>query len=130
MKLIKKWEEKIIRKDLVYKANKYKYDFQQYETIRSFGASISSCKISVDKADINQNSLLDSLKDFDSGSRPKATKFKNKKRNSYKSAYALYEGRKLVLNAFRSGLFRFKSKQNKMKQNKIRQNRKQQDLKY
>ena len=30
---IQKWEEKIKRKDLIYKPNKYKYDFQQYETI-------------------------------------------------------------------------------------------------
>ena len=37
---IKKWEEKIKRKDLIYKANKYKYDLQQHETTRSFGESI------------------------------------------------------------------------------------------
>ena len=36
---IKKWEEKIRRKDLVYIKNKYRYDFQQYETMRSFGDS-------------------------------------------------------------------------------------------
>ena len=30
---IKKQEEKIKRKDLIYKANKYKYNFQQYEAI-------------------------------------------------------------------------------------------------
>ena len=34
---IKKWEEKTNAKELIYKANKYKYDSQQYETIRSFG---------------------------------------------------------------------------------------------
>ena len=34
---IKKWEEKTKGKDLIYKANKYKYDSQQYETIRAFG---------------------------------------------------------------------------------------------
>ena len=41
---IKIWEEKIKRKDLIYKANKYKYDFQQYETIISFGESIHTAK--------------------------------------------------------------------------------------
>ena len=35
-----KWEEKITWKDLIYRANKYRYDFQQYETIRSFGENI------------------------------------------------------------------------------------------
>ena len=29
---IKKLEAKIKRKDLIYKANKYKYNFQQYQT--------------------------------------------------------------------------------------------------
>ena len=32
----RKLEEKIKRKDLKYKTNKYLYDFQQFETIRSF----------------------------------------------------------------------------------------------
>ena len=30
---LKNWEEKIKRKYLIYKENRYKYDFQQYETI-------------------------------------------------------------------------------------------------
>ena len=34
---IKKWEEQIRPKDLVYKTNQNKYDSQLYETIRSFG---------------------------------------------------------------------------------------------
>ena len=34
---IKKWEEKIKRKDLKYETKKYMHDFQQYETILSFG---------------------------------------------------------------------------------------------
>ena len=48
---IKKWEEKIKRKDLICKANKYKYDFQKYETIRFFGESIYSGKINIDEAE-------------------------------------------------------------------------------
>ena len=36
---------------------------------------------------------------------------KNKKRSTYKSAYALYEGRELILNAFRSGIFAIKIKE-------------------
>ena len=30
---------------LIYKAHKYKYDFQQYESIRSFGESIYTGKL-------------------------------------------------------------------------------------
>ena len=80
MDKIKKWEW-----DLVYKANKYKY-----ETIRSFGDSIYNGKISVDEAEIDQSSLLDGLADFNDRSRPKTAEGKNKKRNTYKSAYAFY----------------------------------------
>ena len=43
-----KWE-KIKQKDLKYKTNKYIYDFQQSETIRSFGDSISNGKINIDE---------------------------------------------------------------------------------
>ena len=52
-------ERKIRQKDLVYKTNKYKYDFQQYKAIRPFGDSIYNGKTSLDEADIDQSSLLD-----------------------------------------------------------------------
>ena len=37
---LKNGKKKTKQKDLIYKINKYKYDFQQYEFIRSFGESI------------------------------------------------------------------------------------------
>ena len=43
--------KKIKWKDLIYKTNKYKYDFRQYETIRSFGESIYAGKITTDEAE-------------------------------------------------------------------------------
>ena len=76
---VKKWEEKIRRKDLLYKTNKYRYDFQQYETISSFGDSIYNGKISIDEGDIDQSSSLDGLKDFNDKARPKTAEGKNKK---------------------------------------------------
>ena len=42
---IRKWKEKIEGKDLIYKTNQYLYDFQQFETIRSFGDSIYTGKL-------------------------------------------------------------------------------------
>ena len=68
---IKKWEEKGRRKDWVYKTNKYKYSFQQYDTISPFRDSIYNGKISINEAGIDQSSLLDSLTDFNDRSRPK-----------------------------------------------------------
>ena len=77
---IKKWEEKIRRKDLVSKTNKYKYDSQQYDTIWSFRDNVYTGKIDIDNADIDQSSLLDGLNDFNDRVRPKNVKNKNKKK--------------------------------------------------
>ena len=45
--------------------------------------------------------------------RPKTKESKDKKRNTYESVNALYEGRELTLNAFKSGIFPTKEKQGK-----------------
>ena len=45
----------------MYNANKYKKDFQQYETIRSFGESIYTGKINIDEAEMDQSDLLKNL---------------------------------------------------------------------
>ena len=111
---IKKWEEKGRRKDWVYKTNKYKYSFQQYDTISPFrDFVIYNGKISINEAGIDQSSLLDGLTDFNDRSRPKTAEGKNKKENTYKSANAFYEGRVLILNAFRSRIFSIKERRGK-----------------
>ena len=50
---VKKWENKLNEQNLKYKAGKYKYDFQQYESIRSFGESIYYFKIGIHEADMD-----------------------------------------------------------------------------
>ena len=45
---LKIWENKIKRKGLKYETNKYIYDFQQFETIRSFGNSVYTRKVEMD----------------------------------------------------------------------------------
>ena len=42
---IKKWKNKIKRKKIKLETNRYIFDFQQFETIRSFGNSIYNGKI-------------------------------------------------------------------------------------
>ena len=54
----KKFEGKINQKDLMYKASKYRYDFQQYQMIRSFGESIYTGKIKTNEAEMDQSNLL------------------------------------------------------------------------
>ena len=110
---IKKWEEKIKREDFKYKTKNYAYDFQQYETIRSFGESIYAGKISIHKAEMDQTNLLENIVKFNNKSRPKTKEDKEKRRNTFDSISAPYEGRELTLNSFRSGMFPIKAKQGK-----------------
>ena len=89
---IKKWEEKVKTKDLTDKANKYKYDFQQYETVRSFSESIYTDKINIDEAEMDQSNLSKKLVEFNGKSRPKTVEGKDKKGTTFESVNVLYEG--------------------------------------
>ena len=51
------------------------------------------------------------MAEFNNKSRPKTTEGNDKKGHTYESAYALYEGRELILNAFKSGIFPIKATQ-------------------
>ena len=46
------------------KTNKYTYDFQQFQTIRSFCDNIYTGKINVDEVDMGQNNLLENIGKF------------------------------------------------------------------
>ena len=76
---IKKWEEKIKRVDLKYKTKTCIYDFQQYETVRSFGESIYTQNISIVEAQENQSNLLKNIVEFNNKSRPKNKEVEDKK---------------------------------------------------
>ena len=77
---IRKWEEKIKRKDLKYETKKHIYDFQQYEKIRSFGESIYTGKAKLVEAEEDQSNQLKDIVEFDNKSRPRAKDGKEKKR--------------------------------------------------
>ena len=89
---IKKLEEIIRRKDLKYETKKHMYDFQQYETIRSFGDNIYTGKINIDEAEMDQSNLLDNMVKFNNKSKPKTKEGKAKKQNAFDSVNALYKG--------------------------------------
>ena len=65
-------------------------EIKKYETIRSFGDGIYTGKIKIDEAEIDQNNILKNIVEFNNKSRPIENKVK--KRDTYESAYALYEG--------------------------------------
>ena len=76
---VKKWEEKIKREDLKYKTKNYTYDFQQYETIRSFDESADTRKAIIAEAEEDQSNLLENLVKFNNKSGPKKKEGKDKK---------------------------------------------------
>ena len=79
----------------------------------SFGDSIYTGKISIDEAEMDQTNLLDNVVNFKNISRPRSIEDKDKKRNIFNSASALYKGREITLNAFRSKIFPIKATKGK-----------------
>ena len=79
--------------------------------IRSFGENIYAGKINIQEAETDQTNLLENMVKCNNKSRPKTKEGKNKKRSIFDSVSALYEGRELTLNTFRSGIFSIKEKQ-------------------
>ena len=47
------------------------YDFQQFETLRSFGDNIYTGKISIDEDEMDQNNLLENMVEFNNKTRTK-----------------------------------------------------------
>ena len=77
---IKKWESKINQKDLKCETKNSLHDFQQYDTIRSFGDNICSAKISTDEAEMDQTNLLKIWKEFSKRFRPRIKRDRDKKK--------------------------------------------------
>ena len=75
---IKKWEEKVKRKNLKYKTNKYVYGFEQVKTIKSFGDRIYTGKIIIDESEIDQSNLLENMVEFHNKSKPKTKEVRMK----------------------------------------------------
>ena len=57
----------------------YIYNFQQYETMRSFGESVDTQKTSIVEAEKDQSNLLKNIVEFNNKSRPKNKEGKDKK---------------------------------------------------
>ena len=78
---IKKLKEKIKGKDLKYETKKHIYEFQQYETIRSFGESIYNCKVNkfnMDEREMHQSNLLKNMVECNDKSKPGLKKVRKK----------------------------------------------------
>ena len=70
---------KIKLNEKIFNIKQVNFDFQQCATIRSFGESVYSSKISIIKAGMDQNNLLENVKKINDKSRPKTKEREDKK---------------------------------------------------
>ena len=90
---------------MVYKGTNKTYDFRNFKTIRAFGNEIRNNVISLDTANIEQANLLSYVYDFTKKTRPRSLAQKQLRAEVVDSVTSLVEGREMVINAFKSGIF-------------------------
>ena len=90
---------------MVYYSSKEPFNFKIFKTIRSLGKNIYSGKITMDGRDEEQCDLIEYILNL----KPKNSYDKKNIKNVLNTAKNLYDGRELVVNAFKSGLFLLKS---------------------
>ena len=90
---------------MVYKGTNKTYDFRNFKTIRTFGNEIRNNVISLDTANIEQANLLSYIYDFTKITRPRNPEQRKLKSDVVDSVTSLVQGRKMVINAFKSGIF-------------------------
>ena len=69
---IKEIERNVDRENLFYKSSKKPCDFKNFRTIRTFGEDIYKGQITFEEADEYQSDLLNKIKDFIAGTKPKS----------------------------------------------------------
>ena len=106
IKRIVEIEEKVDRNKMVSKGTNKTYDFRNFKTIRAFGNEIRNNIISLDTANIEQANLLSYIYDFTKKAKPRDPKQRELRADVLNSATELFNGREVVLNAFKSGTFR------------------------
>ena len=97
---IKEIEKIVNRENLIYKTNKYVYNFQQFETIKFFAKNIFAGQSTLDNADKYQSNLLHEIFDFNKNMKPRSFRKKKQKGDTLDSINALFQGREMVINAF------------------------------
>ena len=97
---IKEIEKIVNRENLIYKTNKYVYNFQQFETIKFFAKNIFAGQSTLDNADKYQSNLLHEIFDFNKNMKPRSFRKKKQKGDTLDSIDALFQGREMVINAF------------------------------
>ena len=78
------------RENLVYRANKYRYNFENFRTINTFGRGIPNDSVTLKEADKDQSGLLVEILNFRKQIKPKNPV--EKKDYFLKNLYELFEG--------------------------------------
>ena len=113
---IKEIEKTVDREKLIYRGSKYTYNFENFQTIKTFGENIYDGTITLKEAKDYQNDLLVESLNFKKKTKPKSTEKKKKQKKKQekqivlKNLYNLFEGRDKVLDAFESKIFAIKSR--------------------
>ena len=105
IKRIEEIEKKVDRNKMVYKGTNKTYDFRSFKTIRSFGNEIRNNVISLDTANIEQANLLCYVYDLSKKTKPRNPAQRQLKADIVDSVTSLVQGREMVINAFKSGIF-------------------------
>ena len=105
IKRIEEIEKKVDRNKMFYKGNNKTYDFRNFKTIRTFGNEIRNNVITLDTENIEQTNLLSYVYDFSKKTRPRNPAQKQLKVDIVDSVTSLFQGREMVINAFKSGIF-------------------------
>ena len=105
IKRIEEIEKKVDRIKMVYKGTNKTYDFRNFETIRAFGNEIRNNVISLDTANIEQTNLLSYNYDFTKKTRPRNPAHRQLRAEVVDNVTSLVQGREMVINAFKSGIF-------------------------
>ena len=105
IKRIEEIEKKVDRNKMVYKGADKTYDFRNFKTICTFGNEIRNNVITLDTANIEQANLLSYVYDFSKKTRPRNPAQKQTKAGIVDSVTSLVQGREMVINAFKSGIF-------------------------
>ena len=103
-------EKNVDREMLVYKSSEYTYNFQNFQTIRTFGRDIYNGEITLTEAEEDQTSLLAEVINFKNKTKPRDRKKKQQKKDVLENLHNFFDGREKVLNAFDSKIFPVKTR--------------------
>ena len=90
---------------MFYKGSNKTYDFRNFKTMRAFGNEIRNNVITLDTANIEQATLLSYFYDFSKKTRPRNPAQRQLKSDIVDSVTSLIQGREMVINAFKNGIF-------------------------